>query len=479
MKKFYDIHMHIMDLSHPNLSAFLLRDDLIDTLVDENMGIAARAGLWLAPIASFFPNRWFKGIIKYLLEKEGGEKKSIKRKISDCLTFFEIPVEYQFLLLDYFLKNGKDAILTSENTFSMGQETYDKIVLCPLVMDFGYKNITGSEFYNLVPTKPIAKQVGDLLYAIRTYYRFNLVVHDKAKKMRLSPEIPDFSERKHEKLFEIYPFMGLDTRNYRLEDLCGNKNKKGLLEKYFANFSATETASLRRARLFEKMGKLDNNMHSHEIDYNDIFAGIKVYPQLGFNPYPEVDDELFAATRRTDPAKAAGMAAEEMEKVQYLYRFCCEKRIPITTHCSDGGFKTGEYDYLTNPATKWSRVLENFPTLTLNFAHFGNEAKSKQQPWRQAIIELARKYEHVYTDISCNAANSDYYNALAQTLREAGEPLGNKMLFGSDFSINLLASSVYSYNQYLQAFIDAGIDAKEKLCTHNTEKFLFGETIQI
>ena len=30
MKTFYDIHMHAFDLSHPNLSVFLQREDLID-----------------------------------------------------------------------------------------------------------------------------------------------------------------------------------------------------------------------------------------------------------------------------------------------------------------------------------------------------------------------------------------------------------------------------------------------------------------
>jgi len=48
-------------------------------------------------------------------------------------------------------------------------------------------------------------------------------------------------------------------------------------------------------------------------------------------------------------------------------------------------------------------------------------------------------------------------------------------LFGSDFSINLLASDAISYNQYLNAFADAALSHKTDLCEQNPERFLFGK----
>ncbi len=464
MKKFYDIHTHLMDLSHPNLSSFLLNDDLIDNLIDNFINLKTRILTILA--ASFIPKNFFKKEIKKKLNEEKDGQVSIKAKIGNCLTFFEIPIEYQFLILDYFLKTANDNLFDESGRVKIKDEAYDKIVLCPLIMDFGYKNIERSEFYNLVPTKPIAKQVGDLLYAIRTYYRFNLVINKETKKMRLSAEIPEFENQKDKKLFEIYPFMGLDTRNYTLEKLKGNSEHKGLLIKYFSNFSLTETAENRRNRLFEKMGKLDNNMHSKEIDYNDIFAGIKVYPQLGFNPYPEKNDPMFKNSKEK--------ADTELEKVRFLYQFCCERRIPITTHCSDGGFKTGDYDDLTNPAKKWSKVLKEYPSLTLNFAHFGIEKKNKKTEWQKAVIDLVTRYSNVYTDISCNESTPAYYKQLNSVIKTQDQSLKEKILYGSDFSINLLATSVRSYNQYLKAFFNADLDSKEKFYTTNSENFLFG-----
>jgi len=453
MKTFYDIHIHALNLSHPNLTAYLFREDLISLLIDD----ISRGTLLGIGIIGAISKSTLK---KKIEEKLSSGNPSLKDRVSNCLSFFEIPLEYQFLVLEYFLKAGAPKVLNDNNQIEIAGTSYDKILLCPLVIDFGYKNITNSVFYNLTPKRPITNQVGDLLYAIRTYYRFNLEMTNK--KMQLSQEIPDFQAHKHEKLFEIYPFMGLDTRNYTLEDV------QKLLTKYFCNFSKSESGADRRKRLFDKMGILDSNMYRDNSEYADVFAGIKVYPQLGFDPYPNNPDEL--------------------EKVRCLYQFCIDRRIPIVSHCSDGGFKIGDYNPLTSPEGKWKQVLADYPDLTLDFAHFGNEAKSDKRQWRNAIIALTKQYPNVYTDISCNDAKPEYYNELedlfnpdsASKNKRKNMPsnpnpeLYKKILYGSDFSINLLASKVNSYNEYLKGFIDAKVSYKNDMCENNPEKFLFG-----
>jgi hypothetical protein len=454
MKTFYDIHVHAMNLSHPNLTAYLFREDLISGLIDNNLNCKARFFLFLA---SCLPKSFIKKGVELFLTSG---KPSPKDIVANCLSFFEIPLEYQFLVLEYFLKAGEPRILNDKNQIEIDGKSYDKLLLCPLVIDFGYKNIANSIFYNLTPKRPITNQVGDLLYAIRTYYRFNL--HIKDHKMHLSPEIPDYQALKHEKLFEIYPFMGLDTRNYSLKDV------QNMMTKYFCNFSNTETGATRKQRLFEKMGKADSNMYRNDAEYADVFTGIKVYPQLGFDPYPDHN-------------------ADELAKVRYLYQFCVEKRIPIISHCSDAGFKVGEFDLLTSPEGKWKQVLAEYPELSLNFAHFGSESKSSKRQWRNAIIALSKEYPNVYTDISCNDAKPDYYEELEDLFhpdlnkkREnapliPNDELYQKVLYGSDFSINLLASKVNSYNEYLKAFADAKVSYKEDMCENNPARFLFGK----
>jgi len=457
MNTFYDIHVHALNLNHPNLSAFLFRDKLIDNLIEDKFGLLTRFGIFFgAPLVSFAPK---KTLIKQINKLLTSGSPSLKDTLENCLSFFEIPLEYQFLVLEHFLKMGQPKVLNEKNQIAVNGTVYDKMLLCPLVMDFGYKNIAKGVYYNLTPKRPIANQIGDLLYAIRTYYRFNLSIEDK--KMKLSKEIPDFESHKAEKLFEIYPFMGIDTRNYSLQEV------EKLLNKYFGNFSKTEAGEVRRKRLFEKMGKLDSNMYAVDRDYSDVFAGIKLYPQLGFDPYPS--------------------NKEELEKVDCLYQFCIDKRVPITTHCSDGGFKVGNYDALTSPLGKWDKVLAKYPQLTLNFAHFGSESQSDKRQWRNAIVNLIKEENNIYADISCHEMNASYYEELEyllgssskvkmKNLPEKHNPnLYKRVLFGSDFSINLLAAKATSYGEYLNDFIKANISHKNDLCEYNPQRFLFGE----
>ncbi|MCL1910189.1 MAG: hypothetical protein FWG05_04565, partial [Kiritimatiellaeota bacterium] len=145
MRRFYDIHMHAMNLSHPNLSAFLFRKDLIPGLVKGVIQSAGRFKLGFGTLLS--PSKVAKEA-KEMLASGDNSKLDI---IANCLAFFEIPLEYQFLVLEYFMKNGDSKFVGAGNKFDIGGETYDKMILCPLVVDFGYKNIPGSVFYNIVP----------------------------------------------------------------------------------------------------------------------------------------------------------------------------------------------------------------------------------------------------------------------------------------------------------------------------------------
>ena len=474
--------MHAFNLSHPSLSLFLQRSDLIDSFFKSSKKNKTKTktsfwkGLWKVVrylligigILILFPlfivaspvllllivaliiilKKNLKAVIQFILSTSV-VKKFINQAMR-TLTFFEIPLEYQFLVLDYYLQSKMDY---QNNQIRMGSAdnsaVYDKIVLCPLVIDFGRKNIPDGIFYQFTPKTPVANQVGDLLYAIRTYYRFHVTV--EGNKMSLSAEIENWENRKDEKLLEIYPFMGLDTQHY--DDWSEIKK---LLDKYFAEFDKNDTAKLRQERLFKKMGESDSNMYKKDENYHNVFAGIKVYPQLGFDPFPT--------------------NSKEYEKVKELYLYCIEKRIPITSHCSDGGYKVGDNDHLTSPLGKWKNILEQkeFQELTLNFAHFGSQ-QGNETEWIDAIIKLTQEYPNIYTDISCNDMSAQYYHDLGTLFNDQNPQLHKKVLFGSDFSINMLVTEAESYNQYLEAFAKAELPHKTDLCQVNSERFLFGE----
>ena len=198
----------------------------------------------------------------------------------------------------------------------------------------------------------------------------------------------------------------------------------------------------------------------HQIDdlSNHAFAGIKLYPPLGFDPWPEKN-------------------TAELDKVRFLYNYCVENEIPITTHCSDGGYVTDpQHDVYTDP-TQWAKVLQEFSTLKLNFAHFGSQKHS--QAWRDEITNIIDTYPNVYTDFAYNGVDDSFYldmmEYFGKQTKDKQEKLKNRILFGSDYLINLL--DIDSYDKYLQKFsATKTIDGNYKnlFCSENPEKFLFG-----
>ena len=236
---------------------------------------------------------------------------------------------------------------------------------------------------------------------------------------------------------------------------------------YPINSNRHATAPERRQRLFAKTGLPDSNLYrdrqtlteaEREIlrrqnlsaDCQYAFADIKVYPRLGFDPWPDDTDER--------------------DKVKYLYSYCIERRIPVTTHCSDSGYKPEDNNHLTShiPAGKWAKVLNAFPELTLNFARFGSRRNRKKQ-WRDAIIEWTNRYDRVYTDISCKSAS--YYKELADLLI-ASLRLQERVLYSSDFSINLLVTDTNCYSENPDAFLNATLEPSHQIniCKRNPRK---------
>jgi predicted TIM-barrel fold metal-dependent hydrolase len=414
-RKFYDIHYHLFDLSHPNLLAFLLRDDLISK--DSVKKILRKLPFFanLVPIgaAQFFPGK-IAGRIKDYLQNDA-------ENFRNLLAVMENAIEYHFLYTEYYLLKeqlyfGKSAAMR-----------YNKIVICPLLMDFGYKNLNNNDcFYNLPPSKPIAKQVLDCLSAIRFYYTYELIPHpDKAGRLKIVPS----GRKKEERLFEIYPFLGINTQNYDLTEI------QALFEKYFNGYENDDQPAERQEKLFNKMGTVKVDLEDlifrvkEQEDpeyYSYIFAGIKLYPPMDFNPWPEENQV-------------------ELGKVKFLYSECIRKKLPITVHCSDGGFVTSPDAILfTDPSKIWQKVLNNpdYNKLKINFAHLGSQSGDKTD-WQKSILDAIETNKNVFTDCSCITPQTRDYEKISKLFTNNTE---NNILFGTDFVINLLWSG--SYNEY-------------------------------
>lgn len=429
---FFDIHMHAMDMSHPNLLAFIDRVHCVG-------GKLVAAGL----------------AEPFMSDKE--------RQAYNLLSVMENSIEDFFCLMEFFLKYKKvddtDANpLVVDGVFEAAGRRFQTILLTPLIMDFGQKNKTEGDdskyFYDVTTGKPVVEQSADVLRAIAKYCKF------EARPKNGDPGEVEIIPRDaaSSRLFEIYPFLGINTQNYDFE-----KEIKPLIHRCFGGYTG------RRQDLLKNMGTF-SGLEDEAEDFRDaihdvgsnMFAGIKVYPPLGFDPWPIANED-------------------EMEKVNFLYDFCERKQIPITAHCSDGGFATvDDAQERTNPA-KWELVLNRYPKLTLNLAHLGNQKNYlgiiHRHEWRNKVIELTKKHPNVYTDISCLAFDDGFYSDLVDILYDHHDSPGliNKILFGSDFMINLMWTG--SYNQYLRAFVQTSklSDAqKPMLCNANPARFMFG-----
>ena len=406
-KTFYDIHMHALNLSHPYLLAFIQRLKIHRYLFLNSLPL-------LGSLASFMVGRNLN-------------------KIKNLLAVMENDIGSFFLLIEAYLGTDGQTPLLRDGKLHIGGNIYSKIVLTPLMMDFGYKDIRDNRdtYYNELAQKPIREQVVDVFNGIRKY-----------------------KETRPNGILEIYPFLGLSTKYYDKDRI------ETMLEKYFGSYKYS------RADLSENMGKFDGDV---EHLGSNSFAGIKVYPPLGFDPWP--DD------------------TEQRKKVECLYEYCCHKRIPITTHGSEGGFvvvsKEEAKDYTS--ISKWEKVLvqERYSKLKLNLAHFPVREKLvgvfPKKKRLNEILELVRNYDNVYVDFSNRAINDRYYASLKKVINEASDELSTKLwkriLFGSDFTINLM--SIESYNKYLDVFSrNKALTADEKVdfCCSNPERFLFSQT---
>lgn len=412
-RKFYDIHTHAMNLSHPYLLPFVQRLK-IDQL------------LMLSSVLSIL---WILGrpITKLVIEKK-------LNRVKNLLSVMENDIGSFFILIEQYLKDD-ESLWTKERGLHIGGNYYQKIVLTPLMMDFGYKGVRDPNiYYNKPAKKPIVEQVIDVFNGIRKYRNTS-----------------------SDRIFEIYPFLGLNTRNYDM----GRIEK--MLEKYFGSYTGSQEA------LFNNMGEFDG-----DIEYigSNFFAGIKVYPPLGFDPWPDKEKDR-----------------EELDKVNYLYRYCCKKGIPITAHGSEGGFVVvpQKQQKIYTSISKWGSVLKakDFSKLKLNLAHFPvGETFLKIFPKRerlQAVLNLISEYDNVYVDFSNRAVNDRYYDLLKRLIDESADELKaklkNRILFGSDFTINLL--TIDSYNKYLDIFSrNTSLTTEEKngFCCTNPERFLFSKT---
>jgi predicted TIM-barrel fold metal-dependent hydrolase len=228
-----------------------------------------------------------------------------------------------------------------------------------------------------------------------------------------------------------------------------------------------------------------------------MFIGVKLYTPNGYSP--------------TDPLLYGSPANSDC-----VYSFCEKNKIPVTVHNSYGGFATFvdkveisgdiftakgikhmEKEFVSfrislvnnpgnaireralalNHPSLWEKVLEKYPNLYLNLAHFGggerlemaidNINDPESVNWSKKIMELILKFPNAYTDISCY---SDF--GVLQTLKASAiySKIRPKIMYGSDYYLLLLFENDFRKNN--KTFRDLFATDFDILSRDNPGKFL-------
>src|SRR5205085_10765339 len=101
--------------------------------------------------------------------------------------------------------------------------------------------------------------------------------------------------------------------------------------------------------------------------------------------------------------RARGQALDAA--LRALYAYCCAQEVPITTHASPSNQFALGYGQLAAPL-HWAPVLRDFPTLRLNFGHFGHDTGAlgadgigAPSAWMRQAAEIIQAYPQVYADL--------------------------------------------------------------------------------
>lgn len=163
----------------------------------------------------------------------------------------------------------------------------------------------------------------------------------------------------------------------------------------------------------------------------DKFRGVKIYPNLGYQP--------------------------DHPSLMEVYKLCIRGGFPVVTHCSPGGIwsygLSREERQANSEPLNYKRILDTkgYKTLKFCLAHFGGAlewakhlqgraAKSDEEAWVRTIYEMiaSGEYPNLYTDISYTVFTpkvQGLYIDLVDYLKVllTNERVRQRVLFGSDY----------------------------------------------
>ncbi len=186
------------------------------------------------------------------------------------------------------------------------------------------------------------------------------------------------------------------------------------------------------------------------------YAGVKLYPSLGYD-----------------------LTSETMNRV---FQYCEEMDLPILMHCNQGGFFFKKTDTNFANPSHWRQILAHYPALRICFGHFGGDDELVQKTgvsqiggWTGEILRMMGDFPGVYADVSYHVeamkddeGRTRYFSNLAELLEE--DVIKTRILWGSDFPLVRLRTREGNYWQYFRSYLSA--KHFKQIAEANPQKFL-------
>lgn len=176
------------------------------------------------------------------------------------------------------------------------------------------------------------------------------------------------------------------------------------------------------------------------------FIGVKLYNSVGYRP---LNNAAVDAERRRialHKNRYRSLTGEDYDRTLHrLYKLCEDKGIPITTHCQPTGIEgcKGASDTF-GAARHWQPVLEQYPKLHLNLAHFGwyqhkKEGYNSDRSWAKDICSMMESHQNLYADIAhhdlVECAAKERFVADYKQMFDEHPIVKQRLLFGTDWHV--------------------------------------------
>ncbi len=210
------------------------------------------------------------------------------------------------------------------------------------------------------------------------------------------------------------------------------------------------------------------------------FAGIKLYPALGYFPYDEQLYPLYSFAQKNQvPITVHASRGVVYYQGKNLASLLVKSRVPVPAALYK---KKEDIGQIFSHPLQWRLLLAEFPKLKINFAHFGGEKDWHQkifrpqptpfdswdQNWLDQILDLMREYPNVYADISYTLYKQEFQSLLKVLLQD--QQLRTKILFGSDYYMVFFDAQEKAFSLDLRAYL--GEELYFQIAHENPKLFL-------